>query len=343
MKLRKLPLMKNHLTWLVLFYVTTLFSQSTRMPMSEELVRPPYLKAGDTVAIVAPAGVLQSDTPIPDAKELLESWGLHVKIGPNVFTDGKHFAGNDEQRTNDFQMALDDDSVKAIWAARGGYGTVRIIDKLDFSKFKNNPKWIAGYSDITVLHSHMNTLGYETIHSVMGGEMDRDSVGVQKSITALKKAFFGKELTYDIKPSKYNRAGTAKAQIVGGNLSILQSLLGSQSQLDTKDKILFIEEIGEYKYAIDRMLHALKRAGYFENCKGLVVGGMTKVKKNTTSYGLSIEELVLNVVKDYDFPVLFDFPAGHGKVNEAIVMGREVELIVEKDKAEMNYLNGRAQ
>lgn len=335
--------MKKLLTWLVILCATSLFSQSTRKPMSEELVRPPYLKAGDTVAIVAPAGVLKSDTPIPDAKELLESWGLHVKIGPHVFTDGKHFAGSDEQRTSDFQAALDDDSVKAIWAARGGYGTVRIIDKLDFNRFKKNPKWIAGYSDITVLHSHMNILGYETIHSLMGSEMDRDSVGVQKSIAALKKALFGKELNYEITPSEYNRLGTAKGQIVGGNLSILQSLLGSVSQIDTTDKILFIEEIGEYKYAIDRMLQALKRAGYFKNCKGLVVGEMTKVKKNTTPYGLTIEELVLNVVKDYDFPVLFDFPAGHGDVNEAIIMGHKVELIVEKDKAELNYLNGRTQ
>lgn len=308
-----------------------------------ELIRPPYLKAGDTVAIVAPAGVLQSDTPIPDAKNLLESWGLHVIIGPNVFTDGKHFAGSDEERATDFQTALDDDSVKAIWAARGGYGTVRIIDLLDFTKFKQKPKWIAGYSDITVLHSHMHNMGYETIHSVMGGEMDRDSVGVQKSIATLKKAFFGNELSYEIAPSEYNRSGTAKGQIVGGNLSILQSLLGSNSQIDTNNKILFIEEIGEYKYAIDRMLQALKRAGYFENCKGLIVGGMTKVKTNTTPYGLTIEELVLNVVKDYDFPVVFDFPAGHGDVNEAILMGQEVELIAEKDKVEFKYLNGGTQ
>lgn len=308
-----------------------------------ELIRPPYLKAGDTVAIVAPAGVLQSDTPIPEAKKLLESWGLHVKVGPNVFSDGKHFAGNDRERASDFQSALDDNSVKAIWAARGGYGTVRIIDMLDFSKFRQSPKWIAGYSDITVLHSHMHIMGYETIHSLMGGEMDRDSVGVQKSISALKNAIFGKELNYEIAPSEYNRLGTAKGQVVGGNLSILQSLLGSTSQIETKNKILFIEEIGEYKYAIDRMFYALKRAGYFEQCNGLIVGGMTKVKKNTTPYGMTVEELILNVVKDYGFPVLFDFPAGHGDVNEAILMGREVELIVEKDNVELHYLNGGTQ
>ena len=332
----------KHLRWLLIFSVTIAFSQATQKPMSE-FIRPPYLKTGDTVAIVAPAGVLPNDNPIPAAKELLESWGLHVKIGSNVFTDGKHFAGSDAQRANDFQTALDDITVKAVWAARGGYGTVRIIDRLDFSKFTQHPKWVAGYSDITVLHSHLHKLGYETIHSIMGSEMDRDSVGVQKSIATLKKAFFGKDLTYDIKPSKYNKPGTAKGQIIGGNLSILQSLLGSETQLDTAGKILFIEEVGEYKYAIDRMLHALKRAGYFEHCKGLVVGGMTKIKRNTTSYGLTIEELVLNVVKDYDFPVLFNFPAGHGEVNEAIVMGREVEIIAEKETAEFNYVNGGTQ
>lgn len=334
--------MKKLLTSAILLCVTTLFAQTTQVPMSK-LVRPSYLSAGDTIAIVAPAGVVSSKKPTLEAKKIAESWGLHVLIGTHVFEDGNHFAGSDLHRTEDLQKALDNPSIKAIWCARGGYGTVRIIDQLDFTKFKSKPKWIVGYSDITVLHSHLNTLGFETLQGMMTNEMQRDSSSVSYNLALLKKALMGEQIAYTIEASNYNKPGKAKGTIVGGNLSILQSLLGSNSSIDTTDKIIFIEEIGEYKYELDRMLNALKRAGYFENCKGLVVGGMTKIKKNTTSYGLSTEELVLNILKEYDFPVMFDFPAGHDKINEPVFLGREVEINVRKEKVSLTYLNGGAQ
>lgn len=299
--------------------------------MNNKLIKPPYLKAGDTIAIVATAGIIKDKSPILKAKELAESWGLKVIIGKNTFNQTNHFAGTDQERLNDFQAALDNKNVKAIWCARGGYGTVRIIDAADFSNFKKNPKWIIGYSDITVLHSHLHNLGFETLHAILGTSMDFNEEKNKPSIASFKKALFGEPLTYSVKESNYNKMGHVKGQLVGGNLSILQSLLGSKSSINTDNKILFIEEIGEYHYQIDRMLYALKRAGYFDNCKGLIVGGMTKIRKNTTPWGQTIEELILDITKEYDFPILFDFPAGHDVENNALILGREVDLYVTKE------------
>lgn len=299
--------------------------------MTNKLIKPPYLKAGDTIAIVATAGIIKDKSPILKAKELAESWGLNVIIGTNTFNQTNHFAGTDQERLNDFQEALDNKNVKAIWCARGGYGTVRIIDAADFTNFKKNPKWIIGYSDITVLHSHLHNLGFETLHAILGTSMDFNEEKNKPSIASFKKALFGEPLTYSVKESNYNKMGHVKGQLVGGNLSILQSLLGSKSSINTDNKILFIEEIGEYHYQIDRMLYALKRAGYFDNCKGLIVGGMTKIRKNTTPWGQTIEELVLDITKEYDFPILFDFPAGHDVENNALILGREVDLYVTKE------------
>ncbi|SFS42619.1 S66 peptidase family protein [Lutibacter maritimus] len=299
--------------------------------MTNKLIKPPYLKAGDTIAIVATAGIIKDKSPILKAKELAESWGLNVIIGKNTFNQTNHFAGTDQERLNDFQEVLDNKNVKAIWCARGGYGTVRIIDAADFTNFKKNPKWIIGYSDITVLHSHLHNLGFETLHAILGTSMDFNEEKNKPSIASFKKALFGEPLTYSVKESNYNKMGHVKGQLVGGNLSILQSLLGSKSSINTDNKILFIEEIGEYHYQIDRMLYALKRAGYFDNCKGLIVGGMTKIRKNTTPWGQTIEELVLDITKEYDFPILFDFPAGHDVENNALILGREVDLYVTKE------------
>ena len=299
--------------------------------MNNKLIKPPYLKAGDTIAIVATAGIIKDKSPILKAKELAESWGLNVIIGKNTFNQTNHFAGTDQERLSDFQAALDNKNVKAIWCARGGYGTVRIIDAADFTNFKKNPKWIIGYSDITVLHSHLHNLGFETLHAILGTSMDFNEEKNKPSIASFKKALFGEPLTYSVKESNYNKMGHVKGQLVGGNLSILQSLLGSKSSINTDNKILFIEEIGEYHYQIDRMLYALKRAGYFDNCKGLIVGGMTKIRKNTTPWGQTIEELILDITKEYDFPILFDFPAGHDVENNALILGREVDLYVTKE------------
>lgn len=294
-----------------------------------ELITPPYLKKGDTIAMVAPAGILKNRKRVMDtAKNLVESWGLKVVYGKHMFSKANHFAGTDEQRCQDFQDALDNPNIKAIWSARGGYGSVRILDKLDFSKFKKHPKWIIGYSDITAFHSHIHNLGVETLHAMMGSSMQDKPETIAETISTFKKALFGKELSYTIKTSKSNTKGKVTGELVGGNIAILASLLGSESQISTEGKILFIEEIGEYKYSIDRMLQSLKRAGYFSKVKGVIVGDMTKVKKNTTPWGSSIEQLILDVLPK-DIPVLFNFPAGHEPDNRALILGRKIVLNIE--------------
>ncbi len=295
----------------------------------KKLIQPPYLKAGDTVAIVAPSGILLNrDSEINQAVDLLKSWNLNVVIGEHVFSQNGHFAGTDVQRATDFQKALDNPNIKAIWIARGGYGTVRILDKLDYTKFKEQPKWIIGYSDITALHNQIHNKGFESIHALMGTSLTDDLGDIKDNISTFKDAVFGRPLAYTIEGSKYNKTGTTSGQLVGGNLTLLHTMLGSKTSIDTKDKILFFEEIGEFAYHIDRMLQSLKRAGYFNGCKGIIVGDISKVRKNTTEFGRTIEEIILDVVADYDFPVLFNFPAGHEDDNWALILGRRIELTV---------------
>ena len=296
-----------------------------------KLITPPSLKKGDTIAMLAPAGILINRRHIIDeARDLAESWGLKVVYGKNMFNQNHHFAGTDEERCQDFQEALNNKNIKAIWCARGGYGSVRILDLLDFSKFKENPKWIIGYSDITAFHNHIHNLGVETLHAMMGSSMQDKPEDIENTIKTFKKALFGESLRYRIPSSKYNKVGDVKGQLVGGNITLLASMLGSRSQISTEDKILFIEEIGEYKYAIDRMLQSLKRAGYFNKLKAVVVGEMTKIKRNNNPWGSSIEELVLNVVPK-NIPILFNFPAGHDPDNRALIMGRTVKVSIKKE------------
>ena len=303
------------------------------------LIQPAYLKKGDTIAMVAPAGVIKNKEPIEKAIKILKSWGLHIVLGKHVFTNNFHFAGTDAQRVEDFQEALDNPSVKAIIAARGGYGTGRIIDAINFEAFKNHPKWIVGYSDVTVLHSHIHTLGIETMHAAMGISFLNETDDHLASIASLKSTLFGQHLEYEILSSKYNQPGDVSGQLVGGNLSLLQNLVGTDSSIDTSNKILFIEEIGEYLYHIDRMLYGLKRNGYFENCKGLIIGGFSNIKKNSTPFGMTLEELVLNITKEYDFPILFDFPAGHENKNFPLILGREIKMKVGKTRSSVKFKN----
>ncbi|MCI2229987.1 LD-carboxypeptidase [Polaribacter sp. MSW13] len=294
-----------------------------------KLVTPPYLKVGDSIVILAPAGILtHRQETIEKAKELAESWGLKVVLGKHIFNKHSHFAGTDEERTEDLQKALDNPNIKAIWSGRGGYGSVRVLDKLDYTTFLQHPKWIIGYSDITAFHSHIHNLGVETMHAMMGTSVDDDPELIIETISSFKKALFGDQLTYTIPSSTYNKTGIAEGQVVGGNLALLASMLGSKSQTDTNGKIIFIEEVGEYKYSIDRMLQSLKRAGYFNHCTGLIIGDISNIKKNSTDWGYTIEELVLDVVKEYDFPVMFDFPAGHKPDNRALIFGRKAVLTV---------------
>ena len=307
----------------------------------EKLITPSYLKSGDTIAIVAPAGILKPSRKavVLQAKQLVESWGLYVVLGKNMFHQNNHFACTDNERAADFQEALDNKNIKAIWAARGGYGSVRILDKLDFTKFKQNPKWIIGYSDITAFHNHIHNLGIETLHAMMATSLEEKPEEIIETISTFKKVLYGENLSYKIPLSKYNRTqnlDTIQGQIIGGNLAILTSMLGSNSQLNTDDKILFIEEIGEYKYAIDRMLQSLKRANYFTNVKAVVVGNMSLIKKNSTKWGSSIEQLILDAIP-VDIPVIFNFPAGHEADNRALIFGRKTKLNISKEHSTLSF------
>jgi muramoyltetrapeptide carboxypeptidase len=297
------------------------------------MITPPYLKKGDKIAITCPAKSLPGE--ITSAVRLLESWGLEVILGDTVTASHHQFAGNDELRTKDFQRFLDDRSVKAIIAARGGYGTIRIIDKLDFTSFLHEPKWIVGFSDITVLHSHIHaTCNVQTIHGQMPLNVPD---GTKPSLESLRRALFGEPLHYQYKPSTPGRNGSATGKLIGGNLTLLVMMSGSISEMSFRDKILFIEDVGEYLYSIDRMLWQLKRAGKLSELRGLIVGGFTDMKDNAVPFGESVQEMVMNHVKEYDYPVAFDFPAGHIPDNHALVFGREIELNTNNAFASVRY------
>jgi muramoyltetrapeptide carboxypeptidase len=263
--------------------------------------------------------------------KLFQKWGLEVILGSYVFNRENQFAGTDEQRMKDLQVMLDDASIRAILCARGGYGTVRIIDKLDFSRFLRYPKWIVGYSDITVLHSHIHRhFGIETLHATMPLNMPENQLG-NTSVETLRKALFGEEIVYAKRLGPLDRTGAGEGILAGGNLSILYSLMGSHSQIDTKGKILFLEDVDEYLYHIDRMMMNLKRAGMLKELKGLIVGSMHDMKDNTVPFGKNARQIIAGAVKEFKYPVCFDFPSGHGPENVALILGRRVKLIVDEE------------
>jgi len=294
----------------------------------------PHLKKGDKIAITCPAKKLPK--PMDDAVALLKSWGLEVVIGETVNASYHQFAGDDELRASDLQRFIDDDSIKAIVAARGGYGTVRIIDKIDFSRFASHPKWIVGFSDITVLHSHLfANCQAQTIH----GQMPVNIPDASKySLDTLRKALFGEELSYRFNSHDLNRAGKAAAVLIGGNLSLLVAVLGSASDYNYDGKILFIEDVGEYLYSIDRMIRALDRAGKLKKLAGLIVGGFTDMKDNDIPFGQTVPEIIMEVVKNYNYPVCFDFPAGHIPDNHSLILGRKINLSISQGFTETNQL-----
>ena len=296
--------------------------------------KPNYLKPQDKVAIVCTARKFTAIDAQP-AMDLLKSWDLIPVLGITIGLDNFQLGGSDEERAADFQAQLDNPEIKAIWIARGGYGSVRIIDKLNFDKFLQNPKWIVEFSDITVLHSHINTLGVSTIHGIMPYTVPNTA---ETSIDSLKKALFGESLSYEISSHSDNRIGKTTGELVGGNLSIIYSLLGSESSIDTNGKILYIEDLDEYLYHIDRMMQNLKRNGYFKNLKGLIVGGMTDMHDNSIPFGLDAIGIIKDVTSEYDFPICFDFPAGHVKDNRALRLGQEISFEVTENKVEVNFL-----
>ena len=261
-----------------------------------------------------------------DAVNLLRSWGLEVVLGDTVTASYHQFAGDDDLRAKDLQRFINDGTVKAIIAARGGYGAIRMIDKVDFSGIIRNPKWLVGFSDITILHTHLFTNYHiQSIHGQMPLNIPDASA---RSLETLRKALFGEELSYRVNSHSLNRIGDAKGVLVGGNLSLLLAASGSISDLDYRDKILFIEDVGEYLYSIDRMMRCLDRAGKLRHLAGLVVGGFTDIKDNDIPFGQTVPEIIMDVVKEYNYPVCFDFPAGHIPDNCSLILGKETNLTV---------------
>lgn len=307
---------KAQIILLLLITISTIHAQ-------KKMITPPYLKKGDTIAIVATARKNIDDNLKP-AISWLKNWGIEVVIGSTIGLDNNQLAGTDEQRAADFQAQLDNPNIKAIWCVRGGYGTVRMIDLLDFTKFKQSPKWIVGFSDVTVLHSHLNTMGYQSIHGIM----PVSSKASEEAKETLRKALFGEHLEYTVPCENMNRLGTAKGELVGGNLSILYSLFGSPSAIDCSDKILFIEDLDEYLYHIDRMMMNLKRNGCLESLKGIIVGGMTKMNDNEVPWGKNALEIIDDVTKNYNIPIIYNFPAGHMADNRALIFGKQVSMEV---------------
>lgn len=312
---------------------TILFIFSFEGYSQKRMKIPPYLKKGDTVALVCTARKFFPEEAQP-AIDLLKSWGLEVKLGKTIGLDSCQLGGTDAERAADLQEMLDDDNIKAIWCARGGYGTVRIIDRLDFAKFKKHPKWIMGFSDVTVLHSHLNTMGIASLHSIMPFTVPKAPEEVKET---LRKALFGEKLKYVVEAKGYELQGKAKGQLVGGNLSILYSLLGSESSLDTKGKVLFIEDLDEYLYHIDRMMQNLKRNGYFKKLEGLIVGSMADMHDNEIPFGQNEVGIITEIAREYNIPVCFYFPSGHQKDNRTLILGQEVEFEVKADEVILEF------
>lgn len=295
----------------------------------------PYLKKGSRIAIAAPARRV-----LPDEMAYAMNWlkenGFVPVFEDSLFVEHFIFAGDDSFRAARFQQYLDDESIDAIWCARGGYGSIRIIDKLDFTKFAERPKWIVGFSDITVLHGKLNCLGIPSMHSAMPFYFANKTPEAKQSLI---NALTGKPIQYEFSSHPLNRVGEAEAELVGGNLSVLYGMMGSNSFPETDGKILFIEEVDEYIYHIDRMMHGLKRAGKLANLKGLIVGGLTQIKDNTHPFGQTADEVIAEAVSEYDYPVCFGFPAGHLDDNRVLAFGVETQLIVDKDIVYLSQLS----
>lgn len=291
------------------------------------MITPAFLKPGDKIGMVATARKV-SPSEIEPAVRWFESRGFVVITGRNLYASDRQFAGTDALRRADLQEMLDNPDIRAVVCARGGYGTVRIIDKLDFSGFLRHPKWIVGYSDITVLHSHIQLhYGIETLHATMPLNFPAEGPADEPA-EALLRCLCGESPAYWVEPGALSMPGHARGIVVGGNLSILYSLSGTPSDIDTRDKILFIEDLDEYLYHIDRMMMNLKRSGKLDRVAGLIVGGMTEMRDNTIAFGKSAEEIILETVAEYKYPVLFGFPAGHIKDNMPLILGREAVVDV---------------
>jgi muramoyltetrapeptide carboxypeptidase len=301
------------------------------------MIYPPRLKAGDKVGIVAPARKISSGQ-LKAAVETFQRWGLKPVLSKNIFSS-KHsyLAGTDDERREDFQMMIDDAEVRAVFCARGGYGSTRIIEDIDFSSFKKSPKWIVGFSDVTAIHLRLASMGVASLHGTMPIFFDQPEA--QESVESIRKMLFNGNGEVAFNPEQYNRRGNATGQVVGGNLSLIMDALTTPSDPDTKNKILIIEEVDEYFYKLDRMFTQLRRSGKLKDLAGLVIGHMTEIKNSDLAFGETAAEIVLHAVRDYAYPVAFSFPSGHRNPNLAWIHGAPAVLDVSLNNVSLSYPN----
>ena len=300
------------------------------------IIIPPYLKKGNTVSITCPAGYMAAEKA-QTCISTLQSWGFDVMVGKTLGSKSKnYFSASDEIRKNEMQAMLDDENIHAILCGRGGYGVTRIIDELDFTKFKKKPKWIIGFSDITILHAHLYTkVKVASLHAPMAAAFNE---GENIYIQAWHKALIGKKAKFSCAAHSFNKCGTASAEIIGGNLSLLVHLIGTTSDMNTKNKILFIEDIGEHIYNVDRMLYQLKRSGKLDNLAGLIVGGFTDMQDTERPFGKKVYKLIKEITGPYNYPVCFDFPVSHQTENYALKVGLPYILKISKNKTQLTEI-----
>ncbi|BDQ12182.1 S66 peptidase family protein [Sediminibacterium sp. TEGAF015] len=300
--------------------------------------QPPFLKKGDTIAITCPAGYMEAAN-IKTCVKTLQGWGFQVLIGKTVGSDStNYFSGTDEERRDELQAMLDEPSVKAILCGRGGYGVTRIIEQLNFTAFKKNPKWIIGFSDITVLHSYLfSKCKVASLHAPMANAFNKGGAN-GPYVQSLYKSITGKKNQYACKPYAKNKLGKATGALVGGNLALLAHLAGSSLLYKTKGAILFIEDVGEYLYNIDRMIIQLKRAGVLRQLSGLIIGGFTDTKDTVRPFGKKVEQIIAEHIVEYDYPVCFHFPVSHAKANVSLKVGLPVSLRVTNQSVTMTEL-----
>ena len=293
--------------------------------------QPPYLKRGDTIGLVAPAGFMPVEN-MQACIETLDSWGYNLELGQTTHSSSSnYFSGTDEERMADLQHMLDHPDLQAIFCVRGGYGLSRIIDGLSFKKFEKHPKWIVGFSDVTVLHSHLySNYKISSLHAPMAaafGHGEQDNVYIQ----SLRKALEGEPALYSAATHHLNREGKAEGALIGGNLALLAHLIGTESDIKTKHRILFLEDVGEYLYNIDRLMVQLKRSGKLDKLEGLIIGGFTETKDTTRGFGMDVYDLIYHHVSEYGYPVCFGFPVSHAKENVALKIGVRYQLSVDDD------------
>lgn len=294
---------------------------------------PPYLKKGDTIGITCPAGFMPA-TKVDACIGILQKWGYNVMVGKTLGSNSvNYFSGTDEERRNELQAMLDDKTINAILCGRGGYGVGRIIDELDFTKFKKNPKWIIGFSDVTILHNHLHSkINVASLHASMAAAF---SDGENKYILSIKNALAGKKTKYSIDAHLLNKKGNATGQLIGGNVALLANCIGTPSDINTKNKILFIEDIGEQIYSVDRMLYQLKRSGKLQHLAALIVGGFTDMKDTDRPFGKTIYEAIADIVAEYNYPVCYNFPVSHGFENVALKVGITHTLKITNKKVQL--------